>query len=66
MRYEALSLREFKSASHQWLEVSHVEWLKFAEQSLDYGFYSISIKVCVHACHDCVFLELINMLYSKN
>ncbi|EXB78541.1 hypothetical protein L484_011166 [Morus notabilis] len=44
LRYEALLLREFKSSSHQWLEVSYTEWLNFAEQSLDYGFHSIARK----------------------
>ncbi|XP_024023352.1 uncharacterized protein LOC21394437 isoform X3 [Morus notabilis] len=49
LRYEALLLREFKSSSHQWLEVSYTEWLNFAEQSLDYGFHSIARKACENA-----------------
>ncbi|XP_062086631.1 protein DOUBLE-STRAND BREAK FORMATION [Humulus lupulus] len=49
LRYEALLLREFKSTSCQWLEVSHMEWLNFAEQSLDYGFHSIARKACENA-----------------
>ena len=48
LRYEALNLREIKSASYQWLEVSYSEWLNFAEQSLDYGFHSIARKVCLY------------------
>ncbi|PON40020.1 hypothetical protein PanWU01x14_300440 [Parasponia andersonii] len=49
LRYEALLLREFKSTSCQWLEVSCTEWLNFAEQSLDYGFHSIVRKACENA-----------------
>ncbi|KAF4370798.1 hypothetical protein G4B88_030518 [Cannabis sativa] len=49
LRYEALLLRDFKSTSCQWLEVSHMEWLNFAEQSLDYGFNSIARKACENA-----------------
>ena len=45
MRYEALVLRELKSTSYQWLQVSHIEWLTFAEQALDNGFYSVAAKV---------------------
>jgi len=45
LRYEALHMRELKSTSCQWLEVSYLEWLNFAEHSLDNGFYSIAGKV---------------------
>ncbi|MBA0788536.1 hypothetical protein Gotri_026499 [Gossypium trilobum] len=45
LRYEALVLREHKSQIHQWLQVSPVEWLNFAEQSLDNCFYAIAAKV---------------------
>ncbi|KAK7848217.1 hypothetical protein CFP56_005405 [Quercus suber] len=33
LRYEALHMRELKSTSCQWLEVSYLEWLNFAEHS---------------------------------
>lgn len=45
MRYEALVLRELKSTTYQWLQVSHMEWLTFAQQALDNGFYSVTAKV---------------------
>ncbi|KAK9271818.1 hypothetical protein L1049_002183 [Liquidambar formosana] len=45
LRYEALVLRDLKSATYQWLQVSYREWLTFAEHSLDNGFYSIARKV---------------------
>lgn len=38
-------MRELKSTSCQWLEVSYLEWLNFAQHSLDNGFYSIAGKV---------------------
>lgn len=44
MKYEGLLLRELKSTSYQWLHVSCMEWLNFAEQSLDNGFCSIAGK----------------------
>lgn len=47
LRYEGLLLRELKSATCLWLQVSYMEWLSFAEQSLDNGFYSIAGKVSV-------------------
>ncbi|XP_052479064.1 protein DOUBLE-STRAND BREAK FORMATION [Gossypium raimondii] len=46
LRYEALVLREHKSQIHQWLQVSPVEWLNFAEQLLDNRFYAIAAKAC--------------------
>ncbi|MBA0850693.1 hypothetical protein Goshw_004462 [Gossypium schwendimanii] len=46
LRYEALVLREHNSQIHQWLQVSPVEWLNFAEQSLDNCFYAIAAKAC--------------------
>ncbi|KAJ9698771.1 hypothetical protein PVL29_007705 [Vitis rotundifolia] len=49
LRYEALVLRELKSTSYQWLQVSHIEWLTFAEQALDNGFYSVAAKACENA-----------------
>ncbi|XVF46197.1 hypothetical protein PTKIN_Ptkin03bG0008100 [Pterospermum kingtungense] len=49
LRYEALVLREHKSQIQKWLQVSHQEWLNFAEQSLENGFYPISVKACDYA-----------------
>ncbi|KAG6629029.1 protein DOUBLE-STRAND BREAK FORMATION [Carya illinoinensis] len=49
LRYEALHMRELESASCQWLEVSYLEWLNFAEHSLDHGFCSIAVKACDNA-----------------
>ncbi|KAH7549844.1 hypothetical protein ACOSP7_025193 [Xanthoceras sorbifolium] len=49
LRYEALVLRDLKSASCKWLQVSHIEWLNFAEQSLENGFYAIAGKACENA-----------------
>ncbi|KAF8397215.1 hypothetical protein HHK36_016123 [Tetracentron sinense] len=51
LRYEALVMRELKSANHQWLQVSYEEWLTFAEHSLDNGFYSIAVKVYFSCCN---------------
>ncbi|KAK4856927.1 hypothetical protein QYF36_022741 [Acer negundo] len=49
LRYEALTLRDLKSASCEWLQVSHIEWLHFAEQSLENGFCAIAGKACENA-----------------
>ncbi|XWS53382.1 hypothetical protein CRYUN_Cryun11dG0152500 [Craigia yunnanensis] len=49
LRYEALVLREHKSRIQQWLQVSHLEWLNFAEQSQENGFYAIAAKACDYA-----------------
>ncbi|XP_059626428.1 protein DOUBLE-STRAND BREAK FORMATION [Cornus florida] len=49
LRYEALTLRELKSATNQWLQVSYREWMTFAEHSLDNGYYSIARKACENA-----------------
>ncbi|OMO82912.1 hypothetical protein CCACVL1_11690 [Corchorus capsularis] len=49
LRYEALILREHKSTIHEWLQVSHLEWLNFAEQSLENGFFAIAGKACDYA-----------------
>ena len=43
-------MRELKCTSCQWLEVSYLEWLNFAEHSLDNGFYSIAGKVISIFC----------------
>ncbi|KAF3454863.1 hypothetical protein FNV43_RR05311 [Rhamnella rubrinervis] len=48
-RYEGLLLRELMSATYGWLRVSYMEWLSFAEHSLDNGFYSIAGKACENA-----------------
>ncbi|XP_054818313.1 protein DOUBLE-STRAND BREAK FORMATION isoform X2 [Prosopis cineraria] len=49
LRYEALLMRNLKSASYQWLHVSSVEWLNFVEDALHSGFHSIAEKACQHA-----------------
>jgi len=48
LRYEALVMREFKSASCQWLQVSPVEWLRFVEDAVRNGFHTVAEKVRVH------------------
>ncbi|GJM88201.1 hypothetical protein PR202_ga04234 [Eleusine coracana subsp. coracana] len=45
MRYEALVLRDAKYSNHLQLQVSREEWLTFANDSLDNGFYAIASKV---------------------
>lgn len=45
MRYEALVLREAKYSDDLDLHVFHEEWLTFAQDSLDNGFYTIASKV---------------------
>ncbi|CAM8961997.1 unnamed protein product [Rhodiola kirilowii] len=49
MRYEALVLRELKSATCPWAQVSPDEWLTFAAQSLDNGFFTNAVKGCDYA-----------------
>ncbi|KAL9412633.1 hypothetical protein AB3S75_041307 [Citrus x aurantiifolia] len=49
LRYEAFVLRDLKSASCEWLRVSHTEWISFASQSLENGFYAIAAKACENA-----------------
>ncbi|OUZ99165.1 hypothetical protein BVC80_9077g107 [Macleaya cordata] len=44
LKYEALILREQKCLNHESLQVSYEEWLTFAEDSLNNGFYSIAVK----------------------
>ncbi|XP_017191366.2 protein DOUBLE-STRAND BREAK FORMATION isoform X2 [Malus domestica] len=53
LRYEALLLRDIKSSTNPWLQVSYTEWLNFAHQSRDSGFYSVAGKACEHAL-DCI------------
>ncbi|CAL5424640.1 unnamed protein product [Camellia sinensis] len=48
-RYEALFLRQLRSTSNQWLQVSYREWMTFAEHSLNNGFYSIARMACESA-----------------
>ncbi|XP_030464387.1 protein DOUBLE-STRAND BREAK FORMATION isoform X1 [Syzygium oleosum] len=49
LRYEALVFRENKSGVHQWLQVGHTEWVNFAKDALDNGFYPIATKACENA-----------------
>ncbi|RCV36908.1 hypothetical protein SETIT_8G019300v2 [Setaria italica] len=49
MRYEALLLRDAKYSDNHHLQVSRQEWLTFAKDSLDNGFYTIASKACAHA-----------------
>ncbi|KAM7522030.1 hypothetical protein LguiA_011932 [Lonicera macranthoides] len=49
LRYEALIMRELKSTSNRWLQVSHREWVTFAEHALENRFYSIARKACEKA-----------------
>ncbi|XP_008792172.1 protein DOUBLE-STRAND BREAK FORMATION [Phoenix dactylifera] len=44
LKYEALVLRETKYLKSHGLQVLHEEWLTFAKDSLDNGFYAIAIK----------------------
>lgn len=48
LRYEALVMRELKSASSQWLQVSPVEWLNFVEDAVHNGFHAVAEKVSVN------------------
>ncbi|CAD6270850.1 unnamed protein product [Miscanthus lutarioriparius] len=49
MRYEALLLRDAKYCSDLHLQVSRQEWLTFAKDSLDNGFYTIASKAFANA-----------------
>ncbi|KAK7305464.1 hypothetical protein VNO77_43370 [Canavalia gladiata] len=49
LRYEALVMRELKSASCQWLQVLPVEWLHFVEDAVDNGFPAVAEKACENA-----------------
>ncbi|CAK8565998.1 unnamed protein product [Lathyrus sativus] len=49
LRYEALVMRELKSASLQFLQVSPVEWLSFVEDAVHNGFHSVAVKACENA-----------------
>lgn len=45
LKYEALVLRDLKSANIEWLQVSHTEWLAFAKLLLENGFCVLAGKV---------------------
>jgi hypothetical protein len=45
MRYEALLLRDAKYSDNHHLQVSREEWLTFAKDALQNGFYTIASKV---------------------
>ncbi|KAE8809876.1 hypothetical protein D1007_13468 [Hordeum vulgare] len=68
MRYEALVLREAKYSDDLQLHVFHEEWLTFAHDSLDNGFYTIASKafasalVHIHPSH----LNATNATLKKN
>ncbi|OQU78585.1 hypothetical protein SORBI_3008G004900 [Sorghum bicolor] len=49
MRYEALLLRDAKYCNDLHLQVSRQEWLTFAKDSLDNGFYTIASKAFANA-----------------
>ncbi|CAI9107054.1 OLC1v1006329C2 [Oldenlandia corymbosa var. corymbosa] len=46
LRYEAFLMRDENASYDVSLGVSVDEWLAFAEQSLDNGFYSVATKAC--------------------
>ncbi|XP_055961189.1 protein DOUBLE-STRAND BREAK FORMATION isoform X2 [Mercurialis annua] len=49
LKYEAFLLRKIKSSSGQFLQVSRMEWLNFAEQLIENGFCSTAIQACENA-----------------
>lgn len=49
LRYEALVMRDSNSIGHPDLRVSCSEWMKFAQDAFDNGFYSIASKACENA-----------------
>ncbi|XP_039687247.1 protein DOUBLE-STRAND BREAK FORMATION isoform X2 [Medicago truncatula] len=49
LRYEALVMRELKSATIQLLQVSPLEWLNFVEDAVKNGFHEVSVKACENA-----------------
>jgi hypothetical protein len=50
MRYDALLLRDANYSDNHHLQVSRQEWLTFAKDSLDNGFYTIASKVIRFTC----------------
>ncbi|KAL5702160.1 hypothetical protein ACHQM5_027409 [Ranunculus cassubicifolius] len=63
LRYEAFLLREKNAVNEKWLQVSSEEWLSFARDSLENGFYSNSVKGCEIAL-SCI--QANNDIYSKS
>ncbi|PIN25438.1 hypothetical protein CDL12_01817 [Handroanthus impetiginosus] len=49
LRYEALVMREHRTATHPGLQVTCGEWLNFAEDSLENEFHSIANQACEKA-----------------
>ncbi|AES69581.2 hypothetical protein MTR_3g031720 [Medicago truncatula] len=49
LRYEALVVRELKSATIQLLHVSPLEWLNFVEDAVKNGFHAVAVKACENA-----------------
>ncbi|WVY92880.1 hypothetical protein V8G54_031968 [Vigna mungo] len=49
LRYEALVMRELKSASCRWLQVLPEEWLRFVEDAVRNGFHAVAEKACENA-----------------
>ncbi|PVH33428.1 hypothetical protein PAHAL_8G002800 [Panicum hallii] len=49
MRYEALLLRDAKYSDNHHLQVSREEWLTFAKDALQNGFYTIASKAFAYA-----------------
>jgi hypothetical protein len=62
LRYEALVLREIKSARFQLLQVSPVEWLKFVEDAVQNGFHAVAVKVTINAFY--LFVIMCNWRFS--
>nr|XP_029117216.1 uncharacterized protein LOC105033651 isoform X2 [Elaeis guineensis] len=63
LKYEALVLRETKYLKGHGLQVLHEEWLTFAKDSLDNGFYAIAVKeLPVHQRADAVS----SLVYEAN
>lgn len=57
IKYEVLILRELKHMSNPCLQVLYEEWISFALESFNYGFYSIAIKVITnHPYFKAIFL----------
>ncbi|KAF0889636.1 hypothetical protein E2562_030118 [Oryza meyeriana var. granulata] len=71
MTYEALLLREAKYSDDLHLQVSNEEWLAFAKDSFDNGFYTIASKAFANALvHICpsrpVYLDSTNSILKKD
>ncbi|KMZ67319.1 hypothetical protein ZOSMA_26G00680 [Zostera marina] len=63
IKYEVLILRELKHMSNPCLQVLYEEWISFALESFNYGFYSIAIKgfdnalLCIHSSNRNINLQ---------